>query len=267
MELRELGGVSLNPRLVERLATNRQETIRYWSKVMIKSRLAIFATALTLSACGSNNTAGSNADAPGSTASQAVAINQSEMAASLTAAGEPFEVLAETAFTATAAELDKSILAADGAANMLKTIVPATLSASLQTRLTAIRQARKADQRVDLSLASIEGFRDIVSAVPGTPAVPIDVSLLDYAGFRYDADAQAKTPRWDDMAAATSFARERWATLSGLAPLAKLRTRFETGLNAMDAAVRARNVTQARAAAKAELAMVDELEVAFPKSK
>jgi len=35
----------------------------------------------------------------------------------------------------------------------------------------------------------------------------------------------------------------------------------------MDAAVSARNVTQARAAAKAELAMVDELEVAFPKSK
>ena len=234
---------------------------------MIKSRLAIFATALTLSACGSNNNAGSKADVPDSTASQATAMNQSETATALSAAGEPFEVLAETAFTATPAELDKSILAADGAANMLKTIVPATLSASLQTRLTAIRQARKSDQRVDLSLASIEGFRDIVSAVPGSPAVPINVSLLDYAGFRYDADAQAKPPRWDDMAAATTFARERWATLSGLAPLSKLRTRFGDGLTAMDAAVRAHNVTQARAAAKAELAMVDELEAAFPKPK
>ena len=234
---------------------------------MIKSRLAIFATALTLSACGSNNNAGSKADVPDSTASQATAMNQSETATALSAAGEPFEVLAETAFTATPAELDKSILAADGAASMLKTIVPAALSASLQTRLTAIRQARKSDQRVDLSLASIEGFRDIVSAVPGSPAVPINVSLLDYAGFRYDADAQAKPPRWDDMAAATTFARERWATLSGLAPLSKLRTRFGDGLTAMDAAVRAHNVTQARAAAKAELAMVDELEAAFPKPK
>ena len=234
---------------------------------MIKSRLAIFATALTLSACGSNNNAGSKADVPDSTASQATAMNQSETATALSAAGEPFEVLAETAFTATPAELDKSILAADGAASMLKTIVPAALSASLQTRLTAIRQARKSDQRVDLSLASIEGFRDIVSAVPGSPAVPINVSLLDYAGFRYDADAQAKPPRWDDMAAATTFARERWATLSGLAPLSKLRTRFGDGLTAMDAAVRAHNVTQARAAARAELAMVDELEAEFPKPK
>ena len=234
---------------------------------MIKSHLTIFAAALTLSACGSNNNAGGKADVPDSTASQAVAINRSEIAAALTSAGEPFEVLAETAFTATPAELDKSILAAEGAATTLKTIVPGTLSASLQTRLAAIRQARKANQRVDLSLASIEGFRDIVSAVPGTPVVPIDVSLLDYAGFRYDADAQAKPPRWEDMAAATTFARERWATLSGLAPLSKLQARFDHGLAAMEAAVRARNVAQARTAAKAELAMVDELEAAFPKPK
>lgn len=234
---------------------------------MNKSHLAIFATALTLSACGSNKAADNTANAPGSTSSQAAAMLQPDMATSLAAAGEPFEVLAETAFTATPAELDKSILAAEGAARTLKTIVPSALSTRLDTRLIAIRQARKSDQRVDLSLASIEGFRDIVSAVPGTPAVPIDVSLLDYAGFRYDADAQAKPPRWDDMAAATTYARERWATLSGLAPLAKLRTRFDNGLTAMDTAVKARNVTQARAAAKAELAMVDELETAFAKPK
>ena len=234
---------------------------------MIKSHLAIFATALTLSACGSNNDAGRKADVPDSAAGQPVAMNQSDMATAMSAAGEPFEVLAETAFTATPAELDKSILAADGAAGTLKTIVPAALSASLQTRLASIRQARKSDRRVDLSLAAIEGFRDIVSAVPGTPVVPIDVSLLDYAGFRFDADAQAKPPRWEDMATATTFARARWAKLSGLAPLSKLRVRFDNGLTAMDAAVRARNVTQARAAAKAELAMVDELEAAFPKPK
>ena len=234
---------------------------------MIKSHLAIFATVLTLSACGSNSPTGTKTDAPGSMASQAGVLPQSDMATSLAAAGEPFEVLAETAFTATPAELDKSILAAEAAANNLKAIAPSTLSAKLETRLTAIRMARKADQRVELSLAAIEGFRDIVSAVPGSPVVPIDVSLLDYAGFRYDADAQAKPPRWDDMAVATTFARERWATLSGLPPLSKLRTRFDSALNAMDAAEKARNVTRARAAAKAELALVDELEAAFPKPK
>ena len=68
-----------------------------------------------------------------------------------------------------------------------------------------------------------------------------------------------------DMSIAATFARERWARLSGLAPLSKLRVRLDNELTAMDAAVRARNVTQARAAAKAELAMVDELEAAFAK--
>ena len=234
---------------------------------MIKSGLTILATALTLSACGSNNNAASKADAPSATANQTVAMNQSETAKALTAAGEPFEVLAETAFTATSAELDRSIDAAALATRTLKSIAPSALSASLQTRLAAIRQARKSDQRADLSLAAIEGFRDIVSAVPGTPVVPIDVSLLDYAGFRFDADAQAKPPRWENMALATTFARERWATLASSAQLSKLKMRFENGLSAMEAAVRARNVVQARAAAKAELAMVDELEGAFAKPK
>ena len=234
---------------------------------MIKSHLAIFATALTLSACGSNNNAGGKADAPKLTASQTEANDQFETAKALTAAGEPFEVLAETAFTATPAELDKAIDAADAATRPLKTIVPAALFASLQTRLTAIRQARKSDQSAELSLAAIEGFRDVLSAIPGTPVVPIDVSLLDYAGFRFDADAQAKPPRWEDMARATTFARERWATLSNSAALSKLKVRFDNGLSAMEADVRNRNIVQARAAAKAELEMVDELERAFARSK
>jgi hypothetical protein len=234
---------------------------------MIKPGLAIFATALMLSACGGKNDTGGKADMPESAPSQAMASNQAKVAAALSAAGEPFETLTETAFTATPADLDTSILAAEAAAGTLKPMVPAALSASLQKHLAAVRQARKSDQRVDLALASIEGFRSIVSAVPGTPAVPIDVSLLDYAGFRYDADAQAKPPRWDDMAAATTYARERWANISGLAPLAKLRTRFDDGLTEMEAAVKAHNVTRARAAAKAELDMVDELETAFQAPK
>ena len=234
---------------------------------MSKYHLAVFAAALTLSACGSGENPATETGARDSAASQTGSISQPDVAAALAAAGEPFEVLAETAFTATPAELDKSIVAAEEAVRTLQTIVPSALSSSLETRLHAIRQAHKSDERVELSLASIEGFRDIVSAVPGSPALPIDVSLLDYAGFRYDAEAQAEPPRWDDMAATSTFARERWATLSGMEPLSKLRTRFEIGLTAMDNAVTARSVAQARAAAKAELDMVDELEAAFPKSK
>lgn len=85
---------------------------------------------------------------------------------------------------------------------------------------------------------------------------PLTSVLLDSAGFRFDADAQAKPPRWEDMARATTFARERWAALSNSAALSKFKVRFDNGLSAMEAAVRYRNVVQARAAAKAELAMV-----------
>lgn len=65
-------------------------------------------------------------------------------------------------------------------------------------------QARNANNRADIALASIEGFREVVGVMPGRSLVPADVRLLDYAGLRYDADVQASTPRWADMPKATA---------------------------------------------------------------
>ena len=133
----------------------------------------------------------------------------------------------------------------------------------LADELTSIRRANAADRPADVALASMECFRTLVSAVPGTPAIPVDVSLLDYAGFRYDADAQAAPVRWADMARAMIFARERWSNIRMRPAAAGLVTRFETVLTDMEKAVSAQNVPHARASAKAELDMVDELESVF----
>ena len=67
--------------------------------------------------------------------------------------------------------------------------------------------------RRSLPPASIEGYRVLVSAVTDNAKIPTEVSLLDYAGFRYDANPKARPIRWDDMATAVSFARKTWDAL------------------------------------------------------
>jgi hypothetical protein len=71
-----------------------------------------------------------------------------------------------------------------------------------------MKSARQVQDRAGLALSSIEAYRVLVGAVADNAKVPTEVSLLDYAGFRYDADLEANPARWGDMAAAVSFARE-----------------------------------------------------------
>jgi len=183
--------------------------------------------------------------------------------AMLLATAEPFETLTETAFSATPADLAIAIDTADKAARGVRGVLPAATEQQLDKQMDAARDALRSQRRADLALAAVEGFRILVAAVPGQPGIPVDVSLLDYAGFRYDADAQANPTRWDDMTRATAFAHDRWASIRTDPAAAPLATRLEAALAAMDAAVTDRDMPRARLSAKQELDLVDLLETAF----
>ena len=239
-----------------------------------RNYLPIIVVFTALSACGNNSaappkapespleTTNASSDSDLNQATPAVS-NYPAITAQLLAAAEPFESLTETAFSATPDARSKAIDAAESAAKGVAGIVPHAVSIKLADHLMSIRRAHAADKPADVALASIEGFRTLVSSVRGSPAIPVDVSLLDYAGFRYDADAQAAPVRWEDMARAMVFARDRWSTVRSQPAVASLAPRFETVLTNMETSVSARNLSHARASAKAELDMVDELETAF----
>ena len=137
------------------------------------------------------------------------------------------------------------------------------LTTQLQNRLANIQTAQRKNATADLAIESNEAFRSLVSAVGGKQVIPITVSLLDYAGFRVDADAQAIPARFDDMKVAVLFAQEQWAGIKSRQEIAKLVPQFSAALNNMELASRSGDVALARAAAKVELDMVDELETAF----
>jgi hypothetical protein len=179
----------------------------------------------------------------------------------LRVAAEPFEVLTEQAFPAPWAKVDRLIADARTAAAGAHSALPAASASAVDAGLAAIAAARQAQDRPALALAAVEIYRHLVQAQdPAAAQVPIPISLLDYAGFRYDALAQGPNINWAAMEQAARFAQEQLRAIEPSISSQALRGVMAQSINAMALAARERNVRFARSAAATELALVDLLE-------
>ena len=224
----------------------------------------IFLTSTSLAACSrspSTDVPAGPADSP-ATLSAAPSDPPLATAAHLPAS-EYLETLTEQAFSATPGELDAIIAQVRTAAQRDRGILAPVRAAELDRRLGEITDYRADLNRADLAIASVEAFRLFVSAAPPTGTVPVEVSLLDYAGFRYQADLKAEPVRWDDAAAAAGFAADQWARISVGVTDTTLRTRFSNAVSEMKLALADRNATLAALVGARELDLVDELETYF----
>lgn len=219
--------------------------------------------AIAVSSCGQSAPADKANSAGNLSAGSPAAKARPTGDAAVTAAAEPFEKLTETAFTATPAVLDTTIAEVRAAAQGVRGMLATEAAASLDSRLAAIEAARRSDNRADLAIAAVEGYRTLVSSASPDAKVPAAVNLLDYAGFRYDADLKAKPPRWADMTQAINFAREQWATISPQVTDSAIRSRMDKALTDMAGAASRRDAKAGSAAAQRELALVDDLEKFF----
>ncbi|MEO9079912.1 MAG: hypothetical protein ABI268_11460, partial [Rhodanobacter sp.] len=117
----------------------------------------------------------------------------------LLAAAEPFENLTEMAFSSNWPKIDHTINEAKRLAAGAQAFLPQDAVAAMDAHLTAMTAARQKKNRADMALSSIEVYRVLVSSVSAGTKIPVQVSLLDYSGFRYDADLKSSPIRWDDM--------------------------------------------------------------------
>lgn len=178
-------------------------------------------------------------------------------------AAEPFEKLTEISFSVALPKIDQTISEAEVTAEGTRGLLSNDAARLLDLQLSAMKTARQKQDRAGLALSSIEAYRILVSAVTDNAKVPTEVSLLDYAGFRYDADLKASPVRWGDMAKAVSFARKNWVTLSPRVKSSPLAMDFAQAITNMDKAVVKKNKRLAASSAKTELDLVDQLEKFF----
>lgn len=224
-------------------------------KQLIERPVAALSALLLVSACD-RQAANTSAD-PARTSDAVTAAAQPNLA--VLSAAEPFEALTEQSFTADWATLDRIIADADKAASGAP-LRPDRLSL-LKERMVAIAQARTDQNRVGLALAAVEGYRELVESQDrSTTDRTVPISLLDYAGFRYDALAQAPTVDWGEMSRSVDFARAQWNTLAPSMQSKALAGVMAEALGGMAKAVEQKDVIFARSAAATELALVDLLE-------
>jgi len=182
------------------------------------------------------------------------------------AASEYFETLTEQAATATPAELDATIAKAKFAAARDNHRLQSGAARDLSAYLLVVDRARTTMARADLAIASIEAFRLFVSSGADASAVPAQVSLLDYAGFRYAVDVSATPIRWDDATIAADYAAARWGEIEPRISDVGLKGRFGASVVGLKTAIHAQDAADAGRRVQAELDLVDELETYFTTS-
>lgn len=186
---------------------------------------------------------------------------------SLLAAAEPFEALTEQAATANSIVLSQLVVDARRAANAVSRSLDQSQRATLKSQLEEIAAHEKSGDRTGVALAAVEGYRTLVESAPDNAPTPRAVSLLDYAGFRFQANLSAKPVRWGDAAAAVGFADRHWARLAPKISDTSLRSEMSRSIADMRKAVEAKNESLARSASTTELDLVDKLEAYFTAQK
>lgn len=223
-----------------------------------RAATAIAAVAVTLLGCNQPAMTAPPAGSSTSPTSEAATRN----ARLLDAAGG-YETLTETAFETPFAALGVALTTARQKASEVRALLSPDSVSRLDALGAELDAAVQKQGRTAFAIAAVESYRILVSAQDSSAPVPVEVGLLDYAGFKYDALAKARPTDWNQMAGVATYARETWTRLTPRVAAKGLRGAFESTLSGMDTAVREKNEVAARVAVSDELALVDALEEHF----
>lgn len=173
-------------------------------------------------------------------------------------------MLTEGAAASPISKLDADARGAVATARACQSTLNEAQASALNASIGRIESFAIGRNRTDLALAAVEGYRVLVSAQVRTATdMPLEVALLDYAGFRYQAGAASTPPLWDDMRQAVEVAEQQWRSVAPRISDPAIKTQFSSDLAALRIAVDRSDVAAARTAAVSELAHVDLLERHF----
>lgn len=233
------------------------------------SAIFFIGIAASIGGCNRNAPTGHSADQAttgdhaNGTIPAAPANDPDAQASALMAAAEPFENLTEAAFTSDTKKLDDLIAKAKSSAVGASKLLSPSEAEALTRHVAAIESARAGNKSADLAIAAVEAYRTLVSNSGGHQKVPKEVSLLDYSGFRYQADLKAQPIRWSDTVSALDFADAQWMQISATVSDKALRTKMSDTLAGMRAASQSKDAKAGMSASTQELDLVDGLEKYF----
>ncbi|TBR11420.1 MAG: hypothetical protein EPO46_06485 [Lysobacter sp.] len=182
--------------------------------------------------------------------------------AALLAGAEVFENITESAPTLDQAGFSRLYQGYRRSAAAIDAALTPARRRELLTNAAGVERHWKAGERHAMALDAVEAYRTLVTAVDRKAMpVPVEVSLLDYAGFRLNALlGDGKSANWPAIRRTTTEAHGFWKSIQSRVKDPVLVDAMVRTLKAFDTATTKRDPQLLAYAADMDLILVDGLE-------
>ncbi|MHB8789516.1 MAG: hypothetical protein ACYDBT_06510 [Desulfobulbaceae bacterium] len=178
-----------------------------------------------------------------------------------------FEDLTEAAFMGNSKGIALALQTYEKQSGRIEPILPAHRLTRLRELIDSIWTATNKRDYAVVALQATEAYRTLIESLDRSNlSVPMEVALLDYAGFKFQALLMAKPIAWDTLRETGNQARDNWLALKEKISDRKLGEAMDLAIEGMNSAQQSRNAETAVLAARIDLALVDLLEASFIKT-
>jgi hypothetical protein len=182
----------------------------------------------------------------------------------LLAAASPFEDLTEYALAGNEAGIAQSLRACDQQKSQVNRLLSPKARAQLEQLISTMKQAQIQGSNEQIALKAVAAYRVLIESLDARHLiVPLQVSLLDYVGFRMQVLLHLKPIDWSGVQRTADEAKQHWRAIESRVADKNLHTAMTTTIDGMIRAAQIRNMEMAGFAAKIDLDLVDLLEGYF----
>jgi hypothetical protein len=182
----------------------------------------------------------------------------------LLSAASPFEDLTEYALAGDKKGMQLALKAYDEQAAKVSKVLSPKARHEMELLVAAIKKAEQRAENESVALNSVEAYRTMIESLDTSSlVVPVQVSLLDYVGFKLKVLLHAKSPDWSILRKTAEEARRHWIAIESRVSDKGLRDTINTMITGLNKATAAKNAEMAVFAAQVDLALVDLLEGYF----
>lgn len=182
----------------------------------------------------------------------------------LAGGAEIFENLTEAAPVMDAAAFKKSLAAFETLYPSISTQLSPDRKKRLDSLVTGVRNAWHKGDRGAMANQSIEVYRLLEESIDRSgQRVPVEVPLLDYAGFKLKALLLSKQPDWKQAGKTAQEASAWWTTIEARVKDKSLGSAMAHTIAGIKEAAARKDSRLLRYAAEMDLILVDGLEVFF----
>lgn len=185
----------------------------------------------------------------------------------LLAATSPFEDLTESALANNPRGMQQALKAYGDQAAAVDQVLSPPARQEMASLIARIRQAEQKGDNQSVALNAVEAYRVLVESLdPNGLVVPIQVSRLDYSGFKLKVLLAATPPDWSAIQKTVEEVEGQWYALEPRVGDKALRDAVKTVIAGLNQATSASNLEMAVFAAQMDLAVVDLLEGYFERA-